>query len=91
MVDVDPKQLGRLLTVVMSCPLLLARQQDANFPAVFAVHIFSNVVFSAARSSPAAQLRTMAMTRKDEMERESFISCWSENICGEREKEEEGR
>ena len=86
-VVVVPKHLGMPLTDAMFCPLLLARQQDPNCPAVFVLHSFCNVDFSAARSSPAAQARTAARTKKVEMERESFISCVCLGKKREREKE----
>ena len=83
---VDPKQLGIFLTDVMSCPLLWLLQQAPNAPCVFALHSFCNVVLSAARSSPAAQTRTVARTRKRDMARESFISCCWEMCVGKGEE-----
>ena len=65
--ETDPKQRGRLPIVVMSCPLLLARQHDPNAPAVFVLHSFSNVSLRVPRSSPDAQAESVARTRRDDM------------------------
>ena len=73
-VFVDPKQLGRASIDVMSCPSLLAVQQVTNAPSLFAVQRFSKVDFRASRSFPVAQARIAARNRKEEKEREAFIS-----------------
>ena len=62
----DPKQLGRPLISAVSCPLLLARQQSPNSPSAFALHNFSKVALSAARSSAAVTRdRTETNARKE--------------------------
>ena len=88
-VDVVPKQLGRALTVAMSCPSLLAEQQAPNAPFLFAPHRLSSVAFSASTSSHAAQARAAARSSKEdrERERESFICCFRGEMCVGREKE----
>ena len=77
-VVVVPKQYGMLLMVVMSCPLLLARQQFPKVPASLTLHSFCSVALSATRSSPAAQARTAARRRKEEREKESLIFLFEE-------------